>query len=211
MNDAFATLVGPIFRAVLEFPNRLGHGDEPPLETVRAEFLNLLAEAEQRAAPTRDLATDLATAKPALVYWIDEMLINGPWAHAGAWRERILEWEFYRERLGGEAFFEKARAAETLNRTDPLEVFFLCVTLGFQGKYTYHRDDLRAWAEHAYGRIAGANPHPERFLPDEPRDPDAPPLRPLPGKAALLNVSILVSITALVTLACFLLAFHLTD
>ena len=211
MNDAFAQLVGPIFRAVIEFPGRLGHGDEPGLDEVRGEFLSMLAEAEQRAASARDTADDFATAKPALVYWIDEVLINSRWAHAGAWREHILEWDFYRERLGGEAFFERARGAEALTRTDPLEVYFLCVALGFQGKYTYSRPELRAWAEKAYARIAGASTHPERFLPDEPRDPDAGPLRPLPGKSALLGVSVLVSITALVTLACFILAVHLTD
>ena len=141
---------------------------------MRGEVLALLAEAEQRAP--RELAGDFALAKYALVYWIDEILINSSWSHALDWREHILEWDFYRERLGGEAFFDRAREAEALSRTDPLEVFFLCVALGFQGKYTYSRPELRKWAEHAYGRIASANTHPDRFLPESPRDEDPSPL-----------------------------------
>ncbi len=208
MNDAFAHLVGPVLQFMIEFPRRLARGEDPPLDEVRGELLALLVEAEQRAP--RELAGDFALAKYALIYWIDEVLINSGWSRALDWREHILEWDFYRERLGGEAFFDRAREAEALSRTDPLEVFFLCVALGFQGKYTFSRPDLRKWAERAYGRIASGSKHPDRFLPEEPRDEVPTPLRPLPGKSILLAVCVLVSVTTLVTLACFILAVHLT-
>ena len=209
MNDAYAQLVGPVFQYVIEFPQRLARGEVPPLHEVRADLLALLAEAEQRAS-TLGLAADFAPAKYALVYWIDEVLINSSWSHALEWREHILEWEYFRERLAGEEFYEKARQAETLARSDALEVFFLCVALGFQGKYANNPGELQ---------LGGAGLRADRLRqpverPVPPRRPGATPnsrpLRPLPGKSILLGVSVLVSVTALVTLACFILAVHLT-
>ncbi|MEO6810779.1 MAG: DotU family type IV/VI secretion system protein, partial [Isosphaeraceae bacterium] len=112
------------------------------------------------------------------------------------------------ERLGGEQFYDKAREAESLTSTDPLEAFYLCVALGFQGKFGSNRLELQRWGERVYGRIASGGKPPERFLPDESREVE--PIQPLPGKTVLLTVSILVSATALITLACFILAVHAT-
>ena len=208
MNDAFAQAVGPVFQYMVDFPPRLARGEAPQLHEVREDLLALLSEAEQRAT-TRELAGDFALAKYALVYWLDEVLINSSWSHAADWREHILEWEFYRERLAGEEFYERAREAETLARPDALEVYFLCVALGFQGKYTHNLRDLQKWTERLYTRIATVNQPPDRFLPEDARDGEAGPLQPLPGKSILLTVSVLTSVTALVTLVCFLLAVQL--
>jgi type VI secretion system protein ImpK len=208
MNDAFAKLVGPTLQFGLSFPQRLAQGEQPSLSEVRTELMEMIDEAGRRAAASRELADDFALARHALVYWIDEVLINSRWAHAGEWRDHILEWDYYRERLGGEKFFEKARDAEVRAGTDPLEVFFLCVSLGFQGRYAFSRPELQAWSARAYRRIVQGNPPPDRFLPDDPGDDEI--LRPLPGKSVLLTVSVLVSITALATLACFIMAVHMT-
>ncbi len=116
---------------------------------------------------------------------------------------------FYGDRNRARRFYEKAREAEALAGTDPLEVFFLAVALGFRGDYALDEPGLHRWAERAYARIAAGSQQPERFLPDEGRG-DIAPLEPLPGKTRLLIVSVLVSATAIVTLACFLLSVHLT-
>ena len=210
MNDAFALLVGPTFKYVNEFLRTVERGENPPLVEVREELVALLGDAEQHAQ-SRALADDFALAKYALVYWIDELLIYSPWSHAEDWRRHILEWEFYHQNLGGELFFDKAREAETLPRTEALEVFFLCVALGFQGMYTHRLNDLQKWAERAYAKIASVSRTPERFLAEDPRDADLRPLRPQPGKSILLVVSLLASITALVTLGCFLVAVRWGD
>jgi type VI secretion system protein ImpK len=63
---------------------------------------------------------------------------------------------------------------------------------------------LRKWCERIYNRIVAGSPQPDKFLPDEPLQYE--PLRPLPGPSILLAVSIVVSITALFTLVCFVLA-----
>jgi type VI secretion system protein ImpK len=207
MTDGFAQLISPIVRSIVDFQRR-PRGEEPALEEVRSQALALFAEAEQKAAGARDLAGEFPLAKAALVYWVDEILINSTWRHASEWREHILEWDYYRERLGGEKFYEKAAEAERLAGTDALETYYLCVALGFRGRYGYSPADLQAWAGRVFARIAPGIAPPERFLPDDPDDARAA-LQPLPGKSLLLTVSVLTSATVLVTLAGFILASHL--
>jgi type VI secretion system protein ImpK len=204
MTDAFASLVNPVFQQVINLQQRLEQGESPALGPERDQILALLADAEQGAGASSQLRHDFGLAKHALVYWIDEVLINAPWSHAVEWRQQILEWDIYQERLRADRFFEKAHEAEALATTDPLETFFLCVALGFRGRYSENPAELRKWAERVYNRIVAGGQQPDKFLPDEPLDRE--PLRPLSGQAILLAVSVLVSLTALVTLACFVLA-----
>src|SRR4051812_36824459 len=206
MKDAFGQVIDPILRYVIELRRGADQGAHPTLEQVRADLIGLFAEAEQKAAGARDTAASYGLVKYALVYWADEVLINSAWSHADEWRYHILEWEFFRENVGGEKFYEKAEESERLSDTDPLEVFFLCVTLGFQGKLGFEKTQLRRWVERVYSRLAAANQAPDKFLPDDENRDGLAPLGPLPGKTLLLKVSILVSVTALATLAGFLLS-----
>ena len=205
MTDAFANLVGPVFQHVVDLQDRLGQGESPTLPAERERILAVLGEAERKAgASSSQLAHDFELARRALVYWIDEVLINSGWEHAVAWKQHILEWDIYQERLRADRFYEVAHEAETLAGTDPLETFFLCVALGFRGRYLDRPKELETWAERAYNRIVAGSHQPEKFLPDD-TGPGAP-LQPLSGKSVLLAASLLVSATALVTLACFVLA-----
>lgn len=209
MTDAFAELVSPIVREVLDLQHGLERGEQPALDAVRSRLLALLAEADQKAATSSRLAHDYAVAKPALVYWIDEVLINAPWDHGPAWGQHILEWDLFRERLRADRFYERAREAEALAGTDPLEVYFLCGALGFRGRHAHDLPAFRAWSDRAYNRVVSGRGQPDRFLPDDPQDANRTPPGPLPGKSILLTTSVLVAATALVTLACFILAVHL--
>jgi type VI secretion system protein ImpK len=204
MTDVFASLVSPVFQQVINLQRRLEEGEDPALEPEREQILAALADAEQKAAASSQLAHDFDLAKHALVYWTDEVLINSRWAHALEWRQRILEWDIYQERLRADRFFEKAQEAEALANTDPLETYFLCVALGFRGRHADGQAELRRWAERVYNRVVAGGQQPDKFLPDEAIERE--PLRPLPGHSILLAVSILVSFTALFTLVCFVLA-----
>jgi type VI secretion system protein ImpK len=204
MTDPFASIVGPVFQHVIDLQQRLDEGENPPLEPERAKMMEILTEADQKANASELLAHDYELARHALVYWIDEVLINSTWKSAMEWRQRILEWELYQERLRADRFYERAREAEALASTDPLEVFYLCVALGFRGRQSDNPAELRKWTERVYNRIVTGGQQPDKFLPDDPNDRE--PLRPLPGPSILLAMSILVSITALFTLVCFVLA-----
>src|ERR1700742_3782413 len=108
MADAFASLVSPVFQYVIDLQRRFEAGEGPALEAERGQILALLAEADQKASTSSQLAHDFELARHALVYWIDEVLINSQWKDAHQWRQHILEWDLYQERLRAERFFEKA-------------------------------------------------------------------------------------------------------
>jgi type VI secretion system protein ImpK len=203
MNHAFATLMGPIFRHVINFQDRLGRGEDPELGPERDRLRDLLERAGRRAAASPSLAADFGLARHALVYWIDEIAIMSGWGRAAEWKERILEFEIFGTWVGGERFFEEARRAEARAGTDPLETFFLCVALGFRGRYAGDGPGLRAWAERVHARIV-AGGSPDRPFPGGSED-DPAPLRPLRGESALLASSVLVATTVLATLGGFLL------
>ena len=204
MTDAFASLVSPVIQYVIDLQHRLEQGESPPLGPEREQILVALGEAERKASASSQLAHDFALAKHALVYWVDEILINSPWKHAMEWRQHILEWDIYQERLRADRFYEMAQQAEALANTDPLETYYLCVALGFRGRYSDNQPELRKWSERIYNRIASSSQQPEKFMPDETLDREE--LRPLPGQSILLAMSALVSLSALVTVICFALA-----
>ncbi len=167
MTDAFASLVSPVIQYVIDLQHRLEEGESPPLGPEREHIIVALGEAERKASASSQLAHDFALAKHALVYWIDEVLINSPWKHAMEWRQQILEWDIYQERLRADRFYEMAHEAEALANTDPLETYYLCVALGFRGRYVDSTAELRAWSERIYNRIASGSQQPEKFLPDD--------------------------------------------
>src|SRR4051812_33454291 len=118
MTDPFASLVSPVFQTVLNLQQRLEAGENPPLGPEREQIVVALDEAARKAGISSQLSHDFELAKHALVYWIDEILINSPWSHALEWRQQILEWDIYQERLRADRFFEKAHEAEVLANTD---------------------------------------------------------------------------------------------
>lgn len=205
MTDAFANLVGPVFQHVVDLQDGLNAGESPTLQAERDRILAVLGDAERKAgASSSQLAHDFELARRALVYWIDEVLINSGWDHATEWKQHILEWDIYQERLRADRFYEIAHDAETLAGTDPLETFFLCVALGFRGRYVDRPKELEVWAERVYNRIVAGSHQPDKFMADD--SGRNAPLQPLAGKSVLLAASLLVSATALATLACFVLA-----
>ena len=79
--------------------------------------------------------TEWDLAKYAIVSWIDEMLVETPWDGRDWWSNNVLEVELFNTRLCNEQFYVRAQEASTLARRDALEVFYVCVVLGFRGLY----------------------------------------------------------------------------
>jgi type VI secretion system protein ImpK len=209
MTDAFADVVAPVIQGVIDFQDGLLRGKQPALDDQKRALTDLLSRSEEKAGRTSpDLARDFELAKRALVYWIDEILITSTWAHAQEWTNHILEFYFYRESAAAIRFYEKAIEAEKRDSTDPLETFMLCVVLGFRGDLASQEDEIRRWALRVHGRIAEGTKHPDQFLQEPPRLPDELRLRTLPGERLLLAVSLLVAVTAVVSLVGLIAAVH---
>ena len=85
-------------------------------------------------------------ARYALCTLIDETASSTPWGASGAWAQRGLLVLFHNETSGGEKFFQLlGRLAENPQANlDILEFMYVCLQLGFEGRYRImesgHRD-----------------------------------------------------------------------
>jgi len=132
MTPDFAKAVDPVFEYVLVLIDRLEQGEDPdPLQTqtyLNAVLLNR-AEQELRASPQWQLA------KYAIVSWIDELLSRMEWSGHDWWINNPLERLKFETADRATEFYVRAKRAVESASFDALEVFYLCVILGFRGIY----------------------------------------------------------------------------
>ncbi len=137
MSPEFAKAVDPVFLYVFGLLDRIEQGTPVPQEEERVRIRGLVDQVDAVLGQT----PDAQLAKYALVSWIDEVLIEAPWEGSEWWKNNSLEWECFSSQDRSEQFYVKAKEASTLRRKDALEVFYVCVVLGFRGLY---RDPNRA-------------------------------------------------------------------
>lgn len=76
---------------------------------------------------------------------IDEAVLNTPWGNESNWGHDSLLVRFHQETFGGEAFFDMLdRLMQQPNQQlDLIELAYLCISLGFEGKYRLSPNGLR--------------------------------------------------------------------
>jgi type VI secretion system protein ImpK len=132
----------------------------------------------------------------ALVCWLDELFIaNSPWG--AEWNEHKLETDLYRSNDRAWLFWEQAKRAESRQGSDALEVFFLCVMLGFRGEWRDYPDKLQAWVNSAQARLAQSMGK-DFAVPPEIQAPVSVP--PLHGRARLQRMLLVAGSFALVVI-----------
>lgn len=88
----------------------------------------------------------------ALTCWLDEIFIlDSPWGDQ--WNDRKLETALYGTNDRAHAFWDQSRRAEGRSGSDALEVFFLCVMLGFRGNLRDDPQKLQTWVSATQARI----------------------------------------------------------
>ncbi len=75
---------------------------------------------------------------------LDETVLNTPWGSQSGWGHNSLSSLFFRKLVGGEEFFQildrlKEHPEENQHL---LEIAYLCLSLGFEGKYRYRNNGL---------------------------------------------------------------------
>jgi type VI secretion system protein ImpK len=131
MTPPFAKAVDPIFMRVLGLLDRIEQHQPASAQDERVVLRGLLDQAEAALGQTKDWEL----AKHALVYWIDEVLIETPWDGQSYWEQNPFEVELFGIREAWSQFYYKAREAASLSKKDAIEVFYVCVVLGFRGLY----------------------------------------------------------------------------
>lgn len=137
MTPTFADAVDPIILEVLEVVDEIADKPATPPDAVRLRIHQRFQAADERIGQR----SGWELAKYALACWTDELLIQAnTWDGAAWWASNKLEFEYFSSAEGAIRFFLRARDAAALTRSDPLEVFFVCVVLGFQGFYAYEEE-----------------------------------------------------------------------
>src|SRR5262249_9164714 len=100
--------------------------------------------------------------------------LDSPWA--AAWNERKLEVALYATNDRAWRFWEQARKATARKGGDALEVYFLCVLLGFRGDLADDPDGLGAWVTTARSLLTGPAVREWPAPTELPVNPRVPPL-----------------------------------
>lgn len=126
---------------------REGHVPEAGGDGLRAALTAWLAGLAPAADRLGVDAEDLRLASFAFAALADEIVLGSSLPVRDAWRRRPLQLELFGEQLAGERFFEHL---ERLREQGPrrlalLQVFHLCLLLGFRGRYALDGAEALAW------------------------------------------------------------------
>jgi len=106
-------------------------------DILRERILKLLDEIEREARMHGYTMDDIQNVKFALVAFLDESIIASDWSHRELWISNPLQLQLYNRFDAGEEFYNRLNKMldEIQLNTDVLEVYYLCLTLGFKGKF----------------------------------------------------------------------------
>jgi len=141
----------------------------PPASELQQRLMTTLdgIVAKGRNAGIPDV--ELAEARYALTAFMDEQILKSNWPGRAEWMNQPLQMQLYREYTAGENFFKRMTAL--MQRGTPsvaLEVYYLCLTLGFRGAYGITGDahGLSAFIDAARQHVSRTLPPPVRVGPN---------------------------------------------
>lgn len=143
-------------------------------------------------------------ARYALCTFLDEIVLNTPWGGNSGWASHSLLMRFHKEGWGGEKFFqiiERLQREPSKNR-ELLELMYVCLSLGFQGKFKVQQNGaahVERVREDLGALLQSIRPEPERGL--SPHWQGVADLRP--RLARYLPLWAVAAVTAALLLATF--------
>jgi type VI secretion system protein ImpK len=125
--SALITLLGKLFRTA-------HHADPEALRNQVLQELRVFEANARRAGVSRE---DIFVAGYVLCTAIDEAVLNTPWGARSSWGRQSLLATLHKESAGGVRFFQllQEMAKAPAANLDLLELMYICLALGFQGKY----------------------------------------------------------------------------
>ncbi|MBN1932238.1 MAG: DotU family type IV/VI secretion system protein [Desulfobacterales bacterium] len=113
---------------------------QPAFDQVKADIQRLISESQDSLKKGNLSAEDYDLARFAIFAWIDEAILNSGWNEKDKWQREQLQRIYYRTADAGEIFFERLNAVGPHQR-DVREVYYLCLAMGFMGRYCREGDE----------------------------------------------------------------------
>ena len=151
-----STIYADFFTLVLQLRAAGGLADAGQL---RRRAKELLEQAERRAREAGFSENEVYKASFALVAFADETVHSSDWDEKAAWQNRPLQLERFDRYDAGEEFFAQLDELRTDPHEHPqvLEVYYLCLALGFEGRYQLHgQDQLQRLIENTNAQLRRA-------------------------------------------------------
>ena len=157
------------FYALFLLKNGCGPHDKAAFADHMTQFLG---DVDRNAKGIGVAAEDVTAAKYAFCSAVDEIILRSEYEVREAWETRPLQLRVFGDQLAGEHFFhrlEDLRAKGSVH-LQALEVFHMCLLLGFQGRYAldapeklnYLTARLGDEIARMRGKSRGFAPHAER-------------------------------------------------
>ena len=171
MSDAIYWPSAPALILATQIPTA---GMLPAPHDLRQRIIDVLDRMVGAARAARVPEAEIAEARYALTAFIDEQILKSAWPGRVEWMNQPLQLALYREVTAGENFFARMRAL--LNHgghEDALEIYYLCLALGFRGAYgvSGNAAGLASFADAARERVIVKLPSAAKLSPSAlPRD-----------------------------------------
>jgi type VI secretion system protein ImpK len=181
-DTSLAGLAAPVLEMVMQ----LRAGMLKPSRDVRTRIATMLKEMEERGDALRYRERQIQAIKFALAAFVDETVLTADFPERDEWEKFPLQLEYFREHLAGVKFFERLDEMLKDKEPDPdvIEVYYICLLLGFKGKYAVYFEEQRkgvietvAERLRQLGRLGDTelSPHWKAVdQPEPPRDPSLP-------------------------------------
>ena len=133
-NETIGTICADIFIIICKMKDQQDLGTPESLRKLLKEYLRIF---ETNCRSIHIDSAIIESTKYALIALIDETVLSIPGECAEYWMTKPLQYELWGDILAGEKFYEHLdRLLQDPEKYfDAIEIFFLCLSLGFSGKY----------------------------------------------------------------------------
>jgi len=153
ISDFLAGARNPIIQAaapLLTLGARLSTAvQQANIATLRQQAIQEVRSCEERMRAAGVAQDDAVVARYILCTFVDSAVLNTPWGYQGDWASQSLLVVFHKEVSGGEKFFDilDRLRGNPARYIDLLELVYVCLALGYEGKYRHDSGGATRLAE----------------------------------------------------------------
>ncbi len=157
---------GPLLALLTRLRNTIAH---PAPASLRAQMLGYLRQFEEQVRQAGVAQDEMMLARYVLCTALDEAVLSTPWGSSSDWGKQSLLITLHNEAWGGEKVFQLLDHClqNSHQRLHLLELLYLCISLGFEGRYRVMNDgrsQLDALRERTAATIRSVRGEHEREL-----------------------------------------------
>jgi len=147
---------------------QLSQAPDLPAPEILRQRINATFETLRQRAQQADIASaDAMEAIYALAAFMDEQILRSPWPARQQWMAQPLQLVYFHENTAGEGFYNRLAGLQAdPGRAHVVQIYYLCLALGFQGKYAVgHPGEWAAVTERTASALARGIPSGDTLSP----------------------------------------------